>query len=164
MGVILGLITPQVRFVLEAGSGRSTVEIARALKPHGGKLVSLEEFDAYAEQTRAALAENGLDPSCVHVTRLGPTKAGIWYRSLPPIAPESIDLVVIDGPRSDGLDERAASLFVLEPYLSPSCVVVLDDAHRHADRRAVQLWERIGWSVEEVDTERGCVILRGKPE
>lgn len=164
MAIVLGLVSPTTRLVLEAGSGRSTVEIAKALAPHGGRVIALEEWEPYAEQTRAALQESSSDNATVHVTRLGPTQHGIWYRNLPKLEFRSVDLVVIDGPRSDGLDERSASLFVLDPYLSPDCVVVIDDAKRHGDNRALQIWERIGWTVEHIDTERGCAILRGKPE
>lgn len=160
MSILLSEISDETRFVFEAGSGKSTVEIAKRLKPHGGRLIALEEEERFASKTRTALEAEGLDASCVHVSSLGPTVAGIWYRKLPKIEPGSINLVLIDGPRSDGLDERSASLFVLEDSLAPNCTIVVDDTFRPADRKAVEIWKRMGWIVEDVATERGCSILR----
>lgn len=158
--IVLSHITPATKLVIELGSGVSTVAIARAL-PKGARLISLEEEARFFDQTMTMLKKEKLqDRVSLHFCPIGPTREGVWYTKLPQLEASSVDLLVIDGPCSNGYDERAASVFVLDPYLKEDAVIVVDDAYRDADAAAMKKWWKLGWYGETIDTERGCAVLR----
>ena len=139
------------RVVVECGSGFSTVEIARALRRLGGRLVSLEHDAGWAARVQNGLAEAGLaDAGHVVLAALEPhpltLDGSYWYaekvlRSLP----SSIDLLLVDGPPACTRQielSRYPALPALADCLSPSAAVILDDIHRPGELEVVERWER----------------------
>ena len=139
------------RLTVECGSGSSTVLGAACLRELGaGRIVSLEHHAEYAEHTRSLLREHGLEEWAEVVTaplREWEVNGGKmpWYGADPEqFAYPGIDLLVVDGPpRTIGPSARYPAMPLLRPYLSPDCVLLLDDGNR-SDECAVAL----RWAAE----------------
>lgn len=156
------------RTVIELGSGASTIILAAALEQNGGgRLVSVDQDADYAAQTRAALERHGLSQAAqvVHAplteTRLD-GEIWMWYdvRNIP--SDETIDLLIVDGPHRELQKmSRYPALPLLIDRLSPDAVVILDDAGRKDERRAVQRWasEYQDFTVRFLNSKKGTAIL-----
>ncbi len=158
--------------VVECGSGASTVVLAQVLKRGGwgGRLHGLDHAPEFAAATRAELARFGLgdEARVLDAPLTGHALAGAvypWY-SLDGL-PDRIDFLVIDGPPGRiGRHARYPALPLLAGRLSAGAPILLDDAARPDEREVIARWqaEFPGLSVEQMECERGCVVLhwRGK--
>lgn len=137
--------------IVECGAGVSTVYIARLLRALGlGHLHTLEDDVAWASRLRELLGREGLEGR-VTVTDapLEPCQLDRhgqpWYsehalRALP----ESIDLLLVDGPVAYGHGKRHArypALPFFHSRLAWDCTVVLDDISRRGEQEVVDRWE-----------------------
>jgi predicted O-methyltransferase YrrM len=144
---ILHLIEQQKpKLVLELGSGTSSVWIAYALEKSGGKLVSIDHENEFAERTRRLLTAHGLD----HLAEVRDTPLRTvtvegaefsWYDvdGLADVA--DVDLMLVDGPPgSVGPLARYPALPLLGHKLSGTATVVLDDANRTDEQDVLTRW------------------------
>ena len=158
---------PKVALVVECGSGTSTLLLARALQLKGsGLLISLEHLAEYAEKTRSALEEHGLEGFAE--VRLAPLEevtvddtSYLWY------APSSIanvsaaDVVIVDGPPgSTGTWARYPAYPLLRNALSESAVILVDDIGRGDERAMVDAWLQMGGLAETQALSPEQVVLR----
>lgn len=129
--------------VVELGAGASTLIAARALALHGGgRLTSFDQHGGFVDATRNWLADHGLDADLRHAPLSAESGdwPGRWYAV--DGLPDSIDLLIIDGPpwAVHPLVRGAAdSLFA---RLSPHAVVLLDDAARPGERIVARRWRK----------------------
>ncbi len=129
--------------VVELGAGASTLIAARALALHGGgRLTSFDQHDGFVDATRNWLADHGLHADLRHapLTAESADWPSRWYDI--DALPDSIDLLIIDGPpwAVHPLVRGAAdSLFA---RLSPHAVVLLDDAARPGERLVARRWRK----------------------
>lgn len=136
------------RWVIEAGSGLSTVVIARALEliGEGGVVISLEHKLEWAEDTRAMVGEQGLQQhSRVVVAPLVPIEVGgeefLWYDLAEVALPDEIDLLFVDGPPGkSGSLARYPAVPLLFDRLKQGGVILLDDANRAEEQSIVRRW------------------------
>ncbi|ROP26705.1 class I SAM-dependent methyltransferase [Pseudokineococcus lusitanus] len=157
--------------VVELGSGTSTAWVAAALRERGGgRVVSVEHDEHYADGTRRALRAAGLDDlSEVLVGALAPLPDGTgpaghttaWYpedvvRRLPPL----VDLLFVDGPPGGtGPAARRPALPALAGLLAPGAAVVLDDTDRPEEREVVARWlEDVPGLRVEATTDRATLL------
>ncbi len=155
--------------VIECGSGLTSIVTARALQQlGGGKLISLDHDPQFAAITQKHLQELGLSEFVeMHVAPLASTSINgadhLWYDMSTVNLPESLDMIVVDGPPIPltGEEGRYPAVPKLIERLASSGVVILDDAGRPGERRIVEkyLTEFPGMKREEVPAEKGCVIL-----
>jgi predicted O-methyltransferase YrrM len=155
-------------FVLELGSGVSTLLAAYTLKKVGsGRILSLEHDEAYAAASAEDLRRHGLEgfASIRHAPLRPLTLNGqswLWYDPALLDDVKAIDLALIDGPPGD-LQRlaRYPALPVLMPRLSPDAEVVMDDYRRRDEREIASRWLREfeEFSGREVDTEKGAIVL-----
>ncbi|WP_420466577.1 hypothetical protein [Panacagrimonas sp.] len=128
--------------ILECGSGATTLLIAALTAPRGIDFVVLEHNREWFEHLARVLRALGLG----HVKlRHAPlvTYAGYrWYE--PPAEPAAghFHLVVCDGPPGSTPGGRYGLMPVMGPRLSSNCVILLDDTHRQAERRIIEMWRR----------------------
>lgn len=131
------------RVAVELGAGASTLVAAKAMALHGGgRLVSFDQHAGFVAATRNWLEDNGLSVDIRHAPLDADVEGwpGRWY-SVDRL-PESIDLIIIDGPpwTVHPLVRGAAdSLFA---RLSPGGVVLLDDAARPGERLVARRWRK----------------------
>lgn len=159
--------------VVELGSGWSTVLLAAALSDvEGAHVISIDEDAGWLERTREVLEERGLGRVCrlLH----GPVRPATlteqrfdWYDIELPLTPRPIDLLFVDGPANPpagGGRRRYPALPVLDQFLAPDAVVIVDDANRDGERQMVDRWStELRWDVEWLVAERGCAVLRRSP-
>lgn len=155
--------------VVEAGSGVSTVVIAYCLrKLGGGRLVALEHDPIYAAATREALAKHDLEDLAMVVDApLRKVEVGgrscLWYDTDAISLEQPIDLLVVDGPPG-GVHPMARypAVPLLYDRLRDGATIVLDDADRIDERRAIEDWQRqhAGLMGRHVATQKGAWVAR----
>lgn len=143
--------------VVECGSGASSIWMGYALRRHGrGRVVAIEHEAHYAEQTRAMVAEHGLND--VVEVRLAPlvevdpaaltdpagegfTTADRWYDTSALSDLDGIGLLLVDGPpASTGRQVRYPALPTFWPNLADDAVIILDDTTRKDERALGERW------------------------
>jgi predicted O-methyltransferase YrrM len=154
--------------VVEASCGLSTVVCAYALRQLGtGLVVSLEHEAVYAERTRQDLARHGLaDVARVHhapiVTHQIDGRPWLWYDYAGANLPSTVDMIVVDGPPSS-LQKKARfpALPLLIDRLRVGGILLLDDADRGGERRAVRDWQARfdNIEVERLALDKGLVVV-----
>lgn len=110
--------------VIEIGAfiGLSAMTMARAMPP-GGKLITIEKFDHFADICRRNVAANGLTDRIEVLEGDALDVIGRLPRN------ERFDLAFIDGNK-----ERYADYFrLLEPSVRPGGVILVDDVFFHGD-------------------------------
>jgi predicted O-methyltransferase YrrM len=157
---------------VEAGSGVSTLIAGYCLKQlGGGRIVSLDHAEAYAEITQDRVRQHGLeDHASVRYAPLRPFAIGghswLWYDVQPIEDLESIDMLIIDGPPWDTQAlARYPALPILFGRLSRNAVILMDDGFRQDEQEIVDRWRQHfeAFVAERIDTEKGAVILRRRP-
>ena len=128
--------------VLECGSGATTLLVAALTARTGTEFVVLEHNAAWHELLQRTLDDLGFD----HVRLLhAPLKdygGYLWYEVQAALVPEDIGLVVCDGPPGSTPGGRFGLMPVIGPRLGRRCVILLDDTHRRAERRVIDVWRR----------------------
>lgn len=134
------VLLKQPRRILEIGTfvGISTMYLANAMG-RGGKIVTIEKFDHFAEMARRNFARNGLDGM---ITLL----EGDAFEELRKLEQnECFDLIFLDGNK-----ERYCDYFeLLDPLLVPGGLLIVDDIFFHGDVLN-----------ENPTTEKGAGVLR----
>jgi len=155
-------------FIVEAGSGVSTLVMAYCLKHLGrGKVVSLEHDAKYATINQKLILLHGLEQvaTIVHAPLREVEISGqkwLWYNTERLNIEQPIDLLVVDGPPSHIQKlSRYPALPLLYRYLDAKSKIILDDGHREDERNTVALWEREFSPItsEFLDTEKGAFVL-----
>jgi predicted O-methyltransferase YrrM len=130
--------------VVELGAGATTLVMARAMQVAGyhGRIVSFDQHEDFVAATRTWLADHGLSVDLRHAPIVSPTLKwrDLWY-DLDGV-PETIDLLVIDGPPwtiRPSVRAEAERLFSRVPI---GGTVVLDDAARPGERLVARRWRR----------------------
>lgn len=166
------LIERRPRLVVECGTGSSTVVLARCLRSLGGRLVSLEHDPEWARVTTELLRLHGVaDLASVVaaplVERRAPDGRSLrWYGpEYEPFLGEAIELLLVDGPpKPTGYRARYPAVPLLQPFLSPRCVILLDDGDRPDERATVRAWgEELRARVTYLDGGRGGWLLHRSP-
>ena len=164
---VLLIAETRPRFVLECGSGTSTVVIARCLRAYGGRIVSLEHDSAYAGRTSEMVRRCGLNDTATVVTAaLVPRKVNggtaPWYApAYEPYLSELIDFLLVDGPQKVvGLRARYPAVPLLRSRLAPECWILMDDGDRPDERAIAHAWsEDLGAKLTYLEGGRGGWLL-----
>lgn len=134
--------------IVECGSGTSTLWLCELLERHGhGSVVSLEHEPIYADATRNALRESGLEHRAdIRHTPLEDRRIGDesfqWYSaSSSDFEKGAIDLLLVDGPPGkSGHLARYPALPLLVDALADGAHIVLDDAGRPDEQESTARW------------------------
>jgi predicted O-methyltransferase YrrM len=165
------ILVERPRTVLELGSGASTIVGGYALESvGGGKLISFEESEEYANQTRERVKQHGLQEivtvvyAPLHAIGLRNVE-WLWYDMRRSDLGNSIDLLVVDGPLQTGRTGgpiRYPALPLLHDRLSPKCIVMVDDCHRSQEKQMVEHWTREfpDFEIEQSRGEKQHIVLR----
>jgi len=157
------------RLIVEASSGLSSIVCGYCLQAIGkGRVISLEHDERFAELNRARIKAHGL-AEIVDI-RLAPLtphdmdgQQKPWYDERQLGDSEHIDMLIIDGPPgTTGPLARHPALPLLHDRLSETAVILVDDADREDERKAIALWqlEFPELSARFVATQKGACILR----
>lgn len=136
--------------IVELGSGSSTLWLALALrKADAGRLVSYDHLDSYAEQTRRALREHGLEEWAeVRVAPLEPVSVDgttySWYAISPDAFDAPTDILIVDGPPGGTAPmARFPAVPLLRQTLAANALIVVDDALRPDEKKMMARWGEI---------------------
>lgn len=133
----------QPQHVVELGSGATSLIIAKALSRFGrGRLHSYDQHQPFVTEMLDWLEGHGLSAEFHHapLTRRDPAWPGLWYDLR--AVPESIDLLVIDGPPWAVHPFARGIAECLFERISPNGVILLDDAARPGERIIARRWSR----------------------
>ncbi len=133
-------LRPQV--VVELGAGASSLVCARALALNGGgRLVSYDQHAGFVSATADWLRDEGVQAELRHapLALRVPGWPGRWY-ALEEV-PETIDLLIIDGPPWAIHPIGRGAAECLFDRLNPGGMVLLDDAARPGERIVAQRWQ-----------------------
>jgi predicted O-methyltransferase YrrM len=156
------------RFVLELGSGVSTLVCAYALQDSGGRMLSLDHEAAFGQTTIDNLRDHGLSEvaEVAHAPLARVTIGAVdwqWYDTAAIGALPQIDLLIVDGPPEATQPlARYPALPLLFGHLRAGALVLVDDFARHDETEMVSRWiAEYGLVVERAaGVEKGAVILR----
>lgn len=130
--------------VVELGAGASTLVAARALQiaRADGRLTSFDQHEDFVDATREWLRSHDLHADLRYAPLVSPSGkwSDLWY-DLHGV-PDSIDLLLIDGPPwaiHPEIREKAARLF---DRVVSGGMVILDDAARPGERLVARTWKR----------------------
>lgn len=132
----------QPKVVVELGAGASSLVCARALALNGGgRLVSYDQHAGFVSATADWLRDEGVQAELRHapLALRVPGWPGRWY-ALEEV-PETIDLLIIDGPPWAIHPIGRGAAECLFDRLSPGGMVLLDDAARPGERIVAQRWQ-----------------------
>jgi predicted O-methyltransferase YrrM len=137
------IATARPNVIVEFGGGTTTLVAARALALNGGgRLLSFDQEEQFAAETRAMLARQGLEAE-IHAAPLVPAPAGWkgqWYGHGP--LPEAIDMMIVDGPPWFIHPMGRGAAAALFQRIAPGGIVILDDAARPGERLVARRWRR----------------------
>lgn len=166
--------------IVEFGSGASTVFVAENLRRRGsGRLISFDHDEEFAERTRSALHESGLDQwvDLRHAPLREQEIEGVqvsWYDREVVVgaleqAGAGVDLVVVDGPPSQTPDSRWPALPVTEAFLASGAELIMDDGRTAHVSGIARRWAEADPSLVSYwhDTVKGAWRLErlaGVPE
>jgi predicted O-methyltransferase YrrM len=166
------MISHRPKTIVELGSGCSSLIMGYMLEQQAeqGHLISIDHDTEYAQKTRRDVSLHGLD---AHITVLdaalesqpsiGPNgRQSTWYQLKDLTLPESIDLLVVDGPPEKVTPwVRYPAVPVLADKLSDQAVIVLHDTHRKDETAIIHAWMDIlpDATVEWRSTDKGIAIL-----
>lgn len=165
--VYKAVIEHRPKVVVELGSGTSSVIVGHALRALGdGHLHSFDHDEHYIGQSRELLRTAGLENEVsISHAPLGPVtvkgESWKWYQIED--CPQSIDLLIVDGPPMDtGKLARYPAFPFFEPYLSENAVVLYDDAIRDDEQEIGRRYQREypDWKPEYVPLEKGMFVIR----
>lgn len=165
------LLDRKPALVVELGSGSSTILSSYCLEKNGngGSVIALDHEAKFAAATRTALDRHGFTDiaTVIHAPLKECDVRGrkhLWYdlSALRSIR-RPIDVLIIDGPpQSTQKEARYPALPLLRDLLAPDAIILLDDADRPDERKAVSDWlaECPGFELDRLPHLKGTVILR----
>lgn len=169
--VVEELIQRQAKACVELGAGVSTLVLARVIRAQklDCKLTAVEHDATYAARIREQVFSEGLEHIVTVIDApLQPVAVegyeGPWYsREVWVENLGRIDILLVDGPpKSYHPAIRSAAVPVLASRLAPGALIVLDDARRKPERRALTAWTNMlpGSATEYRDTGHGIGLVR----
>lgn len=148
-------------WVLECGSGLSTVLAGALAQKHGVRVWTLEHHPFWAERVRSALREHKIDTVRMDVTPLRRYADFDWYDPSFDAMPEQFSAVLCDGPPGDTRGGRHGFLPVMRARLAPECVILVDDADRQAERDIAGAWAaELGTKMQVKGERKPYIDLR----
>jgi hypothetical protein len=158
--------------IIECGSGESTKLLARLERDRAiDQWLSLEHDRDYYGKSCGEVKRSGGTPSNVFYCPITDTEHGPWY-GLKPYGHKLIglhapfDLLIVDGPPGHlSRRSRYPAVPILRPYLSPDCLIILDDVDRADEAATIALWcEQFDLMVEDIyPIDTGLALLKIKP-
>jgi predicted O-methyltransferase YrrM len=164
------VITERPSFVMECGSGASTLWLALAMRRFkiDGRIIALDHDPVFGGRTRDLLARHHVgdlaevrDAPLESFTLDGETYS--WYAKSAWEDLTRIDLLFVDGPpATTGHQARYPALPLLIGSLSPVATAVLDDLVVPDMQKVLQLWldAHPDFSSEILPLEKQAAVLR----
>ncbi len=154
------------QYVVECGSGVSTVVLAKTLSKNGyGHVYSMDQDIDSANKTYRWLNEHGLTEwaTVIYAEPIQYTLNGndfTWY-ALSDLPNSAIDLMVINGPNSETQKyARYPALFLLRARLTDQSAIIVNNTNRPDDVATLALWSHDfpEFHFQKLRCEKGCAV------
>ena len=154
------------QYVVECGSGVTTIVLAQALSKHGyGHVYSLDQDIDSANKTYSWLCEHGLTDwaTVIYAEPIQYTLNSnnfTWY-TLNDLPNTAIDMMVINGPDSKSQKYvRYPALFLLRGRLTDLCAIIVNNTNRPDDAATLALWAHDfpEFRFQKLRYEKGCAV------
>lgn len=154
------------QYVVECGSGATTVVLAKALSKNGyGHVYSLDQDIDSANKTYRWLTEHGLTEwaTVIYAEPIQYTLNGNnfdWY-ALSDLPNTAIDLMVVNGPNSAAQKyARYPALFLLRARLTDQSAIIVNNTNRPDDVGTLALWAHDfpEFRFQKLRCEKGCAV------
>ncbi len=163
------------QFILEFGSGISTLLIARLIKRNqlSTRLISVEHDANWCHLIQAQLKSEEA-PNSVKIIHAPLLPCDIswdnkleWFNQqiLKDYFIDNFDMIIIDGPPAcnENLQfSRYPALPFIWDKLKPEFVVILDDANRYGERKIIAQWEKLYPLKFQVVGDNIAIAYQGK--
>jgi predicted O-methyltransferase YrrM len=129
--------------IVECGSGASSTWLGYFVESLGtGRVVALEHDERFANISRELIKTHGLESVVeIRYTPLTPWRGRQWYDTAAIEDLRDIELLLVDGPPgSGGPEARYPAVPLMLPRCADRALIMLDDAHRAAERAVSDLW------------------------
>jgi len=158
-------------YILELGSGISTLFLASNLKDHlSARVFSVDHSDHYLRKTQE-LSKNSTNVQFIYAP-ISPyqfklKRFAAYQNDFVKKIPNGIkfDLVIIDGPPSFKFG-REAALYQIANFLKPETLILLDDSNREPEQEALSNWRKVWNSGVDVfefpENKKGLAIIEVK--
>lgn len=169
ISTLIDLVQP--RFILEYGSGLSTLLFSKQLANAGDAIVySIDNSEFYLNKTRESLSgQSNVKLFCCpirpyqHKFKRFLTYDVSYLQHLP--QGRAPDMILIDGPLGHRYG-REAALYQVAPFISPETLILLDDANREPEQTAIANWHKVWGDALDIvhfpDLKKGLAILQIK--
>ena len=128
--------------ILECGSGATTLLIAALTARRGNPFVVFEHNREWYRYMRELLGRLGFNHvELVHAPLVDYGRYS-WYSVPAGLQADSFSLVICDGPPGNNPGGRYGLLPTMQQRLAEDCVILLDDSHRPAERRIIDIWRK----------------------
>ncbi len=128
--------------ILECGSGATTLLIAALTQGQGNPFVVFEHNLDWYRYMQKLLAMLGFSHVTLVYAPLIDYGNYSWYRVPEDLQVIDFCLVICDGPPANNPGGRYGLLPAMQKYLAQDCVILLDDSHRPAERRIIDIWQK----------------------
>jgi hypothetical protein len=103
---------------------------------------ALEHMPEWAAEVKTQLAKYRI-ASTVHCAPLKDHGNFAWYDAPLDLMPQSVALVICDGPPGAVKGGRFGLVPIMRSHLAPGCVILLDDAMRQQERHIADGWVKL---------------------
>ena len=128
--------------ILECGSGATTLLIAALTARQGNPFVVFEHDLEWYCYMRELLDKLGFSHVELVHAPLVDYGSYSWYRIPDELQTDGFSLVICDGPPGNNPGGRYGLLPAMQQRLAEDCVILLDDTHRPAERRIIDIWRK----------------------
>ena len=128
--------------ILECGSGATTLLIAALTARQGNPFVVFEHDLEWYHSMRELLRRLGFTHVKLVYAPLIDYGQYSWYSVPDDLQTDAFSLVICDGPPGNNPGGRYGLLPAMQQRLAQDCVILLDDSHRPAERRIIDIWRR----------------------
>jgi hypothetical protein len=137
--------------ILECGSGLSTILLGIVACD---RITSLEQMPEWKEHVQLVAKKHSVHVNVIYAPLID--YGGFHWYTLPESQLKQYELVICDGPPSATVGGRYGLLPVAKRLLSPTAVVLMDDAERSGEQAIMERWKReFGVQCEELCTLSG---------
>ena len=128
--------------ILECGSGATTLLVAALTERKGNPFVVFEHNLEWYHYMRELLGRLGFTHVKLVYAPLIDYGQYCWYSVPDDLQTDPFSLVICDGPPGNNPGGRYGLLPAMQQRLAQDCVILLDDSHRPAERRIIDIWRR----------------------
>jgi hypothetical protein len=126
--------------ILECGTGLSTIMLGVVARKKHLSHFALEHKPEWAAKTQSYLNKYQL-ATVIHTKPLKNYGDYCWYDVTVDEMPESVSLVVCDGPPRRTKGGRFGLIPIMKSRLKPGCIILLDDAERFEELNIAKRWQ-----------------------